>query len=60
MKHLTLTLDPDHARPATRDLPHGATVPDQLPGVKEVKVHPTKPGGENARLVFVGTATVIL
>lgn len=60
MKHLTLTLDPTNAQPATRDLPPGASVPDSLPDAKETKVHPSSAGGEDARLMFVGTATVIL
>ncbi|KAL9066230.1 MAG: hypothetical protein Q9161_007687 [Pseudevernia consocians] len=58
MKHLTL--DPNRALPATRDLPAGATVPDSLPRAKETKGHPSGAGGENARLLFVGTATVVL
>ena len=58
MKHLTL--DPDHAQPATRDLPTSKSVPDSLPDPKETKLHPRNPGGENARLLFVGTATTIL
>lgn len=58
MKHLTL--DPDHALPATRDFPTAATVPDALPDAGETKVHPSDAGGENARLLFVGTATTIL
>ena len=58
MKHLTL--DPSHAQPPTRDLPTEATVPDSLPDPKERKVHPKHAGGENARLLFVGTATTIL
>ena len=58
MKHLTL--DPSHAQPPTRDLPTEATVPDSLPDAKERKVHPKHAGGENARLLFVGTATTIL
>lgn len=59
MKHLTL--DPARARPPTRDLPAAAeTSPTSLPEAKETKVHPSGAGGENARLMFVGTATVIL
>lgn len=58
MKHLTL--DPDHTLPATRDFPTAATVPDALPDARETKVHPSDAGGENARLLFVGTATTIL
>ena len=55
-----LTIDPSHAQPATRDLPTGATVPDSLPDPKATKFHPTNAGGENAQLLFVGTATTIL
>ncbi len=58
MKHLTL--DPNHALPATRDLNEGTEVPGSLPDPKETKVHPSSAGGENARLLFVGTATTIL
>lgn len=58
MKHLTL--DPGDARPATRDLPAGAAVPDALPAAKDTKFHPGGAGGEDARLMFVGTATVVL
>ncbi|GES66794.1 beta-lactamase-like protein [Aspergillus terreus] len=55
-----ITLDPANNQPATRDLPSGVAVPDELPPAKEVKVHPFKSGGENASLFFVGTATVII
>ena len=58
MKHLTLI--PDFQRPPTRDLPSGAKLPDSLPEAKETKVHPTNAGDENARILFVGTATTIL
>ena len=63
MKHLSLTLDPNNAQPPTRDSlpPHSAGLPDSLPEAKETKLHPKKgaAGGENARLMFVGTATTI-
>lgn len=60
MKHL-LTLDPEHGLPPTRDLPRGRDVKSALPEAKETKVHPRGAvGGENARLMFVGTATVVL
>lgn len=55
-----ILLDPANNQPATRDLPSGVAVPDELPPAKEVKVHPFKSGGENASLFFVGTATVIM
>ncbi|KAL5362025.1 Metallo-hydrolase/oxidoreductase [Aspergillus floccosus] len=55
-----IVLDPANNQPATRDLPSGVAVPDELPPAKEVKVHPFKSGGENASLFFVGTATVII
>jgi hypothetical protein len=55
-----ILLDPANNQPATRDLPSGVAVPDELPSAKEVKVHPFKSGGENASLFFVGTATVII
>ncbi|CAF9938527.1 hypothetical protein IMSHALPRED_000832 [Imshaugia aleurites] len=57
------TIDPNDALPATRDLPRGATVPESLPDAKETKIRPSAAGGaggENARLLFVGTATVVL
>lgn len=60
MKHLTL--DPSHPQAPTRDLAPSKEVPDSLPAAKETKTHPGKKGagGENARLLFVGTATVVL
>ena len=45
MKHLTLTLDPSRPRPATRDLPPGAAVPDGLPEAGVEKVSPRGGGG---------------
>lgn len=57
-KHLTI--DPSTAQPPTRDLPAGAKLPSSLPDAKETQVHPKNAGGENARLLFVGTATTIL
>lgn len=57
-KHLVV--DPAQAQPPTRDLPAGAKLPDSLPEAKQTKVHPTNAGGENASLLFVGTATTIL
>lgn len=61
MKHLTL--DPEHALPPTRHLPAGRDGKSALPDAKETKLHPRNPpggGGENARLMFVGTATTVL
>ncbi|KAI9724489.1 MAG: hypothetical protein M1812_000557 [Candelaria pacifica] len=58
MKHLKI--DPKHAQPPTRDHPPGKQLPEFLPNAKETKVHPRGPGGENASIFFVGTATTIL
>lgn len=55
-----IVLDPSHTAAPTRDHPHGQTYPESLPEAKEIKVHPTSAGGENASLFFVGTATTIL
>ena len=55
MKHLALT--PSREEPPTRD---SDKLPPSLPDAKETRVHPTNSGGENAKLLFVGTATVIL
>ena len=57
-KHLTV--DPSQAQPPTRDLPADAHFPNLLADAKETKVHPSNAGGENASLLFVGTATTIL
>lgn len=65
MKH-TLTLSPSSSAsaslPPTRDFPAGAHVPDSLPEAKETRFHPAnrEDGAENARLLFVGTATTVL
>jgi hypothetical protein len=53
-------INPEDDRPATRDLPSGVTMPDDLPPPKEVKLHPSGVGNENASLFFVGTATTIM
>lgn len=58
MQHLTL--DPSDNQPATRDHPGHAPAATSLPEPKEVHVHPTAAGGENASIFFVGTATTIL
>ncbi|KAL8661487.1 MAG: hypothetical protein Q9202_005552 [Teloschistes flavicans] len=58
MKHLTI--DPSKEAHATRDQPQGQALASSLPDAKETKVHPSKVGGgENASLLFVGTATTI-
>ncbi len=56
----SLTIDPASSQAPTRDFPPSRTLPEGLPLAKDVNVHPTKPGGENASLFFVGTATTIL
>lgn len=58
MKHLTI--DPSASEAPTRDLPADKALPDNLPDAKETKLHPSNAGGENASLLFVGTATTIL
>jgi hypothetical protein len=58
MKSLSIDLQEELA--PTRDFPPGKTLPGHLPLPKEVNVHPSKAGGENASLFFVGTATTIL
>ena len=52
-----ILLDPLLSAPPTTE-PHLHTKTD-LPK-KETKVHPSVPGGENASLTFIGTATTIL
>jgi hypothetical protein len=56
----SLTIDAKKELAPTRDFPPGKTLPEHLPLPKEVNVHPSKAGGENASLFFVGTATTIL
>jgi hypothetical protein len=55
----SLTIDPQKEQAPTRDFPSNKSLPGQLPLPKEANVHPSKPGGENASLFFVGTATTI-
>ncbi|KAH7310066.1 beta-lactamase superfamily domain-containing protein [Rhexocercosporidium sp. MPI-PUGE-AT-0058] len=54
-----LVLNPSNPLPPTRDATN-ATVFSALPEAKEIKLHPTTAGFENASLYFVGNATVIL
>lgn len=54
-----LILDPSNPLAPTRDRFETA-IPHSVLDEKEVKVHPTNPGSENASLYFVGTATTIL
>ncbi|KAL4910524.1 hypothetical protein BDW74DRAFT_164425 [Aspergillus multicolor] len=57
MQHITI--DPRKVQPPTRD--GGAKdVPEKLPTAKATNTHPSKPGGENASIYFVGTATTIM
>ncbi|KAI0367482.1 Metallo-hydrolase/oxidoreductase [Pilatotrama ljubarskyi] len=51
-----LSIDTNDARAPTKD----TQVPGPAPEPKALKVHPTTPGGENATLTFVGTATTLL
>lgn len=55
-----LKLDPTDTRPPTRDHPQGKPVSESLPASKQAKLHPSKAGGENARIFFIGTATTIM
>jgi len=55
-----LKLEPKNVQPPTRDFPTNKALPENLPDAKEIKVHPTSSGAEDASLYFVGTATVIL
>ncbi|MCJ1248911.1 hypothetical protein MMC30_006132 [Trapelia coarctata] len=58
MKHLKLSAPKSPLRPEvahTHEHP-----PESLPEPKEVKVHPTKSGAEDASIYFVGTATTII
>jgi hypothetical protein len=56
----SLTIDPKKEQAPTRDFPPDKILPEELPPPKEINVHPSKAGGENASLFFVGTATTIL
>ncbi|KAI0638934.1 Metallo-hydrolase/oxidoreductase [Trametes polyzona] len=51
-----LTVDTNDSRAPTKD----TQAPGPLPQPHVVKIHPTNPGGENATLTFVGTATTLL
>jgi hypothetical protein len=57
MQHITI--DPKKVQPPTRDGTAKDT-PEHLPVAKASNTHPTKPGGENASIYFVGTATTIM
>ncbi|KAL4813007.1 beta-lactamase-like protein [Aspergillus spinulosporus] len=57
MQHITI--DPKKVQPPTRD-GTAKDIPAQLPIAKASNTHPTKPGGENASIYFVGTATTII
>ncbi|KAA6409200.1 MAG: hypothetical protein FRX48_06753 [Lasallia pustulata] len=50
-----LLIDPTHPKPPTRDHPHDQELPNALPAAKEIKVHPTKSGGEDASIFFTCT-----
>ncbi|KAJ5884692.1 hypothetical protein N7495_009202 [Penicillium taxi] len=40
--------------------PTGAVAPEKLPPPKQIILHPSDPGGENASLFYVGSATTII
>ncbi|KAG6988971.1 structural maintenance of chromosomes protein 2 [Physcia stellaris] len=52
-----LTIDPGTALSPIR---HRSQPAGSLPDAKETKLHPRNAGGENASLLFIGTATTIL
>lgn len=51
-----LTVDTNDVRPPAK----GTLVAGSAQIPKELRIHPTNPGGENATLTFVGTATTLL
>ncbi|KAL2871207.1 MBL fold metallo-hydrolase [Aspergillus lucknowensis] len=57
MQHISIDLS--NLQPPTRDQPV-AEVAESLPTATASKRHPSSPGGENASIYFVGTATTIL
>ncbi|OGE51087.1 hypothetical protein PENARI_c014G05624 [Penicillium arizonense] len=57
MQHISI--DPRKKHAPTRDM-LDPTFSTQLPPAKEIKVHPSNAGEENASLFFVGTATTII
>lgn len=54
---MSITINPATTKPPTRD---NANPPTHLPVAKNERQHPSKAGGENASVYFVGTATTIL
>ncbi|KIR52007.1 lactamase [Cryptococcus gattii Ru294] len=54
---MSIVINPATTKPPTRD---NANPPTHLPVAKTEKQHPSKAGGENASVYFVGTATTIL
>ena len=54
---MSIVINPASTKPPTRD---NANPPTHLPVAKAEKQHPSKAGGENASVYFVGTATTIL
>ncbi|RPD81535.1 hypothetical protein L226DRAFT_838 [Lentinus tigrinus ALCF2SS1-7] len=55
-----LTLDVADSRPPTKPEANAQAQVGPMPIPHEHKVHPTSPGGENATLTFIGTATTLL
>ncbi|RPD58480.1 Metallo-hydrolase/oxidoreductase [Lentinus tigrinus ALCF2SS1-6] len=54
-----LTLDVADSRPPTKPEANAQAQVGPMPIPHEHKVHPTSPGGENATLTFIGTATTL-
>ena len=55
-----ININPKASQAPTRDFPKEKSLPDALPEAQETRLHPTNAGGENASLLFVGTATTIM
>ncbi|KAL5334107.1 beta-lactamase superfamily domain-containing protein [Aspergillus crustosus] len=58
MQHITI--DPTKVQAPTRDAEALEILSQSLPPANDSKAHPSKPGGENASIYFVGTATTII
>ncbi|KAL7661430.1 hypothetical protein ACMYSQ_000836 [Aspergillus niger] len=56
----SITIDPSNLQPPTRHPTSSIDPASELPPAKESRVHPSKPGEENASIYFVGTATTIM
>lgn len=55
-----IQIDVEKSQAPLRGYPQGHELHEKLPDAKEIKVHPSHSGNENAGLFFVGTATTII